>query len=290
MVALILSLAGDANPEVREQVARELGRIGTKSAERELERLLDDPAHAVQVAAAMALTKVVAGPNSLRKLAKVIKSADDLGYDLGVTASKFNEHPAALEFLAQCLDDPEASVRTVCLRLLIKAAKTAPPPSISDLVKPLLADSDPDVALWAAVALWNWELATLEVRSLLTALSKDPRIRAQALGVLAKMEPDEQDRQLLNSALSDPDDGVRIAAAVGLLGLSASTEQALGVLRGMARSPTAQIRYDLVMGLKDLREVTSLAIEELLIRLVADANERVRREAAKSNASLSAKG
>ena len=127
------------------------------------------------------------------------------------------------------MTDGDAAVRTACLSLLVKAIKNQAPLEIADRVRPLVDDSDPQVAVWAAVAMWNWDAARPEVRLFFrkSVSAANAAVRRQAVGILAKTLPDEEDRRLLKTALSDPIDEVRAMAVSGLLKLNHAVEQAL---------------------------------------------------------------
>jgi HEAT repeat protein len=283
MIAAILPLLRDPSSEIRRLVIERLAELGGPTVEPELRRLLHDPEHDVAVAAAVALTAVAPGPDSLAAVVDVVRSPVDLGDSgIGRVAQKFKDAPETLGLLADRLGDPSESVRTVWLRVLINACRETPAPHIVERVKPLVIERDPTVAIWAAVALWNWDLATPGVRSVIRTLAAnpDPAVRGMALRVLAVTQPDADDRAVLKRSLSDPSDAVRLAAAAKLCALNDDIDDALEALGALVASPTAQTRYDVAAQMKDMQGVTLPGLEALLVRLVNDPHAQVRAEAA----------
>ncbi len=209
-------------PRTRRLAAELLGRLGDAGSVPHLGGAIEDPEPEVRRAALDAIGTVGThmGPDGTDTRTGALRDLGDLGdlVDLGGDdAHPRTDEPVTTAVLG-ATSDPEASVRMAAIHAWIALANTSTG-AARDLViaaPALVHDPDPAVRTELAVALGrDGERATAVEHARRLLAGPAPASRAAGLTVAARLGLEEL-REDAESAVSDPDSGVRAAALAAL--------------------------------------------------------------------------
>jgi HEAT repeat protein len=245
-----VSLAGDAEPVVRQAVAEALGDLkgGTPEAVLPLAGLLRDPAPAVRTQAARSLATI--GPAAAQAVPDLVK----------------------------LLDDSDMTVATAAARALGQVGGARFDTAIEALADVLRKSRDYVLREEAAHALSDAGHSPAALRALTDALADaSPPVRREVLHALGRMPAAHAEHVLpaLKFALADSDESVRAAAvqAAGHFGAAA-----LPILVQALQNPAWLVRWWAAVQLSNLGPAGASALRELE-RLRQDAQPAVREAA-----------
>jgi len=234
--ALTQALAKDTDPLVRRSAALSLGKFGpdAKAALAALETAVDDPNVTVRQNAAWALGRI--GAASVKGLKKALKDSDILVQrDAAGSLGRLDPEEArgALDELVACCKIDNSALRIAALSVLNKIV-TSEDGKIAVLIKPALADADPEVKRNAALTLANigGPEAAPALPILLEALRDgDAELKPQAAAAIGNLgDAAASAVSPLIKALADPEKEVRRYAALALGGIGEKAEPAIGPL------------------------------------------------------------
>jgi HEAT repeat protein len=241
---LAAAVTGDADPLVRRSAAVALGEMGSdaEAGQPALEKAVTDKQPEVRQNAAWALGRI--GPGGVMALSRAMTDRDplvvrDAANSLGLLKDK--ARPALLQLLA-ATQNPDTEVKKAALGVLVNLVGPTDRQAYAPL-QAALTDRDVDVRRNAALALGNMggEEASVAVGVLLEALQQktDKELRQQAAAALKNIGPFAGKAvNALRAALADSSDpGLRKIAALALGGLKTQAAAAVPDLLNTLANP-----------------------------------------------------
>lgn len=257
---IYLSMLDDADPNVRTEVAVELGGIMTASATRGLLSLFDDDHKAVREKAAFYLGYRVNDTSELaaeikNKLSSALQHADSARRKLALTTLN-NLHPRTKELLGMItsmLQDADRSVRAQAATCLSQWKGRRMAAASTPQLLAMLKDEDALCRVEAAHAAWCVGKRVDEaVAALRQELSNpDDATRLAAAAHLRSLRKDARTAfaELDHAARHDPSPAVRAAAT---LALGYCGKKAIPTLLACLRSTEADVRRNAVAALGEI--------------------------------------
>lgn len=224
-VSPLINATKDKNPDIRENSAYALGKIGSTRAIEPLIELLGDEHSEVQAAASLSLAKI--GVPALGPVSRILNDSNE----------NYNSKINAIRILGE--------MGELAIEPLIKVLGTADGPDAADslgnigepAVKPLislLADKDPQVRADAAMALGNTK-SKEAVDPLIKMLEdKDPSVRSRSAMALGKIG-DEKALDPLTLVLKDKDFPVEQNARLAIENINSKDENYIIATYGKER-------------------------------------------------------
>jgi len=212
---------GDSKPTTRRLAAEMLGRMETDSAIPHLTRLLADPEPAVRASAASSLGALYAD-SAIREITSLLDDTDEQVREEALRVLPKLNSSASADLIAKISDlrenDSSLSVQTRAIITLAKLGRTDE--AISSLTRRLHSE-DPRtriLALEKVAEIAPTLGASFDIKPLLDSL-EDPStaIRRAAVSALGSLKGASVSKTLVRY-LTDPDEGVRSAAAKELRG------------------------------------------------------------------------
>lgn len=281
--ALVRSL-GHKSTEVRRGAAQALGELGVVAATARpaLEKAAHDDDGAVRAQAIRALgaiggstpTPGAVGLAWLQDRDPVVRAAavESLG-----RSSEPSE--AMLQALMLLLDDANDQVKIEATKVLPNLL--GPTPAVIDgLCRQLLGDDNDWVQVHAALALGKLGSAAAAAGGplLRAAQTGEAGVREQAMRAIAKIQPPETAEAFV-AGLKDSSGDVRTVASAGWMNAKSIPDQAIPALIEALRDPEVSVRANCAHALARLDVMPPAAIPSL-IECTADANDGLRMNAA----------
>jgi HEAT repeat protein len=252
----------------------------------------DSSATFIHPLAAVALARI--GPEVIPQLTAALEDKALLvrsGSVLALTLLGPRAAPAVKPLAAILRRDPESMVRGMAASALSQIGSHEALP----VLREALADRDAGVRVEVAEALWKINKEVKDSLPVLVAVvelgvkdDSQSGPAAQAARLLGEMGPSARSAApALRSALASRSGGLRISSAQSLWKVSGDTEQPLAVLKNAVGSKERPLRHSTASALG--LPISPECVPPLL-KLMSDADENVRREAACSLAAWSEKG
>jgi len=281
--ALVRSLK-HVNPEVRGNAAEALGRMGGTAsvARKALEKSAQDEDGRVRSQALRALSVIGdPTPGSAQVVLAGLQDPDPLVRAVAVESlGQWDESSeAVLSGMMPLLDDANDQVKVEAIRVLPRLAG-ATDAVIDGLCRRLLEDANDWVQLNAALALGKLGPAAVVAGSplLRAAQTGEASVREQAMRAIAMIQPPET-TQAFVAGLKDACGDIRMVASAGWMNAAAIPEEAIPALVDALRDPEVQVRANAANALGRLDSLPAEAIP-LLIECTADAYDGLRMNAA----------
>jgi HEAT repeat protein len=281
--ALVDSLS-HLNAVVRRNAAEALGRMGgtAASARPALEKTIHDVDGGVRSEAIRALGPL--GMPSRRLTPMVVAALQDPDPVVRAAAVQSLGHwgepsEADLEGLICLLSDANDQVKVEVTKVLPKLAG-ARPAVIEGLCRRLLEDDSDWVQVYSALALGQLgRAAGVAGGPLLHAVQNGVEsVRRQAMRAIAKIQPPETP-EALAAGLKDACGDVRMLASAGWMNATAIEEQAISALVEALGDPEVRVRANCAHALARLDAIPAAAIP-LLVECTFDADDGLRMNAA----------
>jgi HEAT repeat protein len=281
--ALVRSLS-HLNAEVRRNAAEALGRMGgtAAGARPALEKTACDDDSGVRSEAIRALGALgLPTPQSARVVAASFRDPDPLVRAAGVESLGAWGEPSEgdLDDLIQLLEDGNDQVKVAVTKVLPKLAG-ATPAVIDGLCRRLLEDDSDWVQVSSALALGQLgRAAGVAGGPLLHAVQNGVvSVREQAMRAIAKIQPPET-AEAFTAGLKDACGDVRMVASAGWMNVTAITDQAIPALVEALGDPEVRVRANCAHALGRLDAIPAAAIP-LLVECTLDADDGLRMNAA----------
>ncbi len=272
------------SPEVRRAAACALGKVGETAvgARLALETAARDEDGGVRSQAIRALGAIGGStPASARTLQAWLQDPDPMVRAAGVESLGQSSEPseAMLSTLMLMLDDANNQVKVEVTKVLPNLAG-ATPAVIDGLCRRLLDDDSDWVQVYAAMALGKLGHAAGAAGGPLLHAARNGvvSVREQAMRAIAKIQPPET-AEAFAAGLKDVCGDVRMVASAGWMNATAISEQAIPALIEALCDPEIQVRANCAHALARLDAIPAAAIP-LLIECTADANDGLRMNAA----------
>jgi len=272
------------SPEVRRAAALALGRMGETAAGARpaLETAARDEDGGVRAQSIRALGSIGGStPASARMFQAWLQDPDPMVRAAAVESLGQSSEPseAMLSTLMLLLDDANNQVKVEVTKVLPNLAG-ATPAVIDGLCRRLLDDDSDWVQVYAAMALGKLGHAAVAAGGALFHAARNGvvSVREQAMRAIAKIQPPET-ADAFAAGLKDVCGDVRMVASAGWMNATAISEQAIPALIEALCDPEIQVRANCAHALARLDAIPSAAIP-LLIECTADANDGLRMNAA----------
>ncbi len=272
------------SPEVRRAAAFALGKMGETAvgARLALETAARDEDGGVRAQAIRALGAIGGStPASARMFQAWLQDPDPMVRAAAVESLGQSSEPseAMLSTLMLLLDDANNQVKVEVTKVLPNLAGATP--ALIDGLCVRLLDEDSDwVQVYAAMALGKLGPAAAAAGGPLLHAARNGvvSVREQAMRAIAKIQPPET-ALALAAGLKDVCGDVRMVASAGWMNATAISEQAIPALIEALCDPEVQVRANCAHALARLDAIPAAAIP-LLIECTADANDGLRMNAA----------
>lgn len=281
--ALVRSLT-HINPQVRGNAAEALGKMGPAAARARpaLEKAFRDDDGQVRGQAVRALGTIgPPTPASEQVVVTALKDADPLVRVAAVESLGQWGEPsaAALSGLPPLLEDANDQVKVEATKVLPKLAG-ATPAVIDGLCRRLLEDDNAWVQVHAALALGQLGTAAVAAGGPLLHATQtgEVSVREQALRAMAMIQPPEASAAF-TAGLKDASGDIRMVASAGWMKAAAIAEEAIPALIEGLHDSEVQVRANAAHALARLDPLPAAAIAPL-IECTADANDGLRMNAA----------
>lgn len=281
--ALVRSLR-HISPEVRRTAAEALGKMGgaAAGARSALEKATSDEDGGVRSQAIRALG-AIGGPKpaSPQLFEAWLQDSDPMVRAAAVESMGQSSEPseATMSALMLLLDDANDQVKVEVLKVLPSLAG-ATPAVIDGLCRRLLEDDSDWVQVCAALALGRLGPAATSAGGPLlhAAQTGEVGVREQVMRAIARIQPPET-AEAFAAGLEDACGDVRMVASAGWMNATAIPEAAIPALVAALSDPEIQVRANCAHALARLDAIPAAAIP-LLIECTADANDGLRMNAA----------
>ncbi len=272
------------SPEVRRTAAAALGKMGgtAAGARPALEAMTWDEDGGVRSEAIRALG-AIGGPTpvSAKRVLTWLQDPDPMVRTAAVESLGQSSQPseAILDVLMRLLDDPNDQVKVEVTKVLPNLAGGTPA-VIAGLCRRLIEDDSDWVQVYAALALGKLGTAATAAGGPLLQLVRSGvvGVREQAMRAIAKIQPPET-AEAFAVGLKDASVDVRTVASAGWMNATAISEHAIPALVEALDDPVSQVRANCAHALARLDAIPAKAIP-MLIACTADANDGLRMNAA----------
>jgi HEAT repeat protein len=283
--ALVRSLV-HSNAEVRRNSAEALGKMGEAAvgARSSLEKGARDEDGGVRSEAVRALGTIgIATPASKQAVLAGLEDRDPQVREAAIEAvGQWGETSSAVvAAIMLLLEDANDRVKVQATKVLPRLAG-ATPEVIDGLCRRLLEDDSDWVQVYAALALGRLGAAAAPAgRALLRAAQTgEVSVREQAMRAIAMIQPAET-TEALAAGLKDACGDIRRVASAGWMNATAIAEAAIPALIEGLRDPEVQVRANCAHALARLDSIPVAAIPPL-IECAADGNDGLRMNAARA--------